>query len=384
MKGLYHSLKSLQGLSKEEVGSLLIGDRISSGQGSWLKVSLPTPVAYRHSLGDGGVSGEAPVYVHGMTQLIDPNDLQRSRFLGFLGQYFDDEARFYVEGCGKEFFKLWCHEGKHWVLRPISCGKRRICPICADRYAWSKVNHAFDVFREIEEKTKFKVYVMHSVFTLPDFLWDGVKGNENRFFKIVYRVLKRLSRGMSGGVSAFHMWRSSDPLSGYYPHIHVVIPNIVFFKNGELWYFKRTKPYFDLDKAKKIYREELKKEFGQSIDEVNLWVRYMPMKHENRIKRVLKYIFRSPISDFSKDLRSDLGSEIVKFVINSIYFKKKRIRWFGFLADGVKTKYLSYLGIRYTIFDEYRKNRENLCPIHGFPLEYMGKISVKGLIGNGG
>jgi hypothetical protein len=231
-----------------------------------------------------------------------------------------------------------------------------------------KVKHAIRVFETIEGWRDIKLYLTHIVFTLPKELWLKVVEDCDSFFEAVYEAL-RYPGGLSGGVAALHLWHSEDPLSGFYPHIHVIVPNVVVVKNGKLKWFRRVKPFFNERLLKERFRLSLIKKFNVSVDSVDIYLRYVRFKDRGQVIHVLNYAFRLPIEDFAPYLRSGLPKEVRDFVLSVVNFKKHRIRWFGWLSDSVKSHYM-----RFVRFKEFVEEVTGICPIHRVKLMFVEHV----------
>jgi len=310
---------------------------------------------------EGGIGGSAPVYV----QAYSTTDI--SGVVEFLKEVESDgKLASAVALCAKIWYKYRCEEG-HFVLKPRLCRERRWCPRDAEVYVKLKVNHALENFERIEGWRDIRLYLIHLVFTFPQEIWQDVVRDPDPAFECVYEALMYPS-GLSGGVAALHLTHSSEPLRGWYPHIHVIVPNVVVVKNGGLRWFRRARPYFNERLLKKRFAEALKKRYSVEV-ESDLYVQYVRFSDKARVKHILKYAFRLPIMDLAPYLKAGLSDEVKKWVVEVVNYPRKRIRWFGWLADGVKNRYMVF-----ERFEDWLKRYEGLCPIHRCRLLFVGYV----------
>jgi len=300
-----------------------------------------------------------------------------------------------VANCGKSWHKFWCDgDGGHLLLRRRLCGHRRFCPNDARSYVNLRVNRAYEVLREFASKLKFKVYLIHIVFTLPQPLWGRAVEDSKLLVDVVYRTLDEY-KGMKGGVLSVHFTHSKNPLLGWFPHVHVIMLNVVAKvlpqlsedglkpvkrKRDGVVYFVRKRPYLNHLLLKMKYKWWIQKVFGYTWRGLpDVYVNYVKFCDENegKIKHLLRYAFRLPIQDFYNVDFSNLTEEQSNFVWQLLNLKFKRIRWFGFLADGVKKFYFSFVGLDYVRLEVVLsriKAKSRICPIHGCEMVYLGVV----------
>jgi len=306
---------------------------------------------------------------------------------------FDSSLGFDVANCGKRWIKYYCGGGGgHLLLKPRLCRRRRFCPNDAEGYTRLRADHAYKVLDGFVSKLRFKTYLIHLVFTLPKELWSVAAENPSLLVEAVRRTLDDY-KGMKGGVLSVHFTHSRNPLLGWYPHVDVLMLNVeakfmpqvcedglkpVKRKRDGKVYFVRKRPYFNHFLLKVRYKWHIKEVFGYEWKGLpDVYVQYVRFKPENKakIKHLLRYAFRLPIQDFKNVDFSRLNDEQSKFVWDLLNLRFKRIRWFGFLADGVKRFYFSSVGLDYVRLDfvlwQY-KIKGLICPIHGCKMICLG------------
>ena len=287
-----------------------------------------------------------------------------------------------IEGCGKSWIKYYC-EGdglgsSHLLLKRKLCRNRKFCPNDAQAYTSVMVERAYEFLKEFVEKLGIgSVYLLHVVFTMPEALWGRAIVEPRLLVKAVYETLGMYG-GMPGGILSIHFWHTDCPVCGYYPHAHVLMLNVVAERkeDGKV-YFVRKRPFFDHRKLKERYKASIRKVFGYDWDGLpDVHVNYVKFCDENeaKIKHRLRYAFRQLIQDFKAVDFSKLTEEQSKFLWSLLNLKVKRVRWFGFLANGVKTYYLSFVGVNYwelkARWERFAKSA--ICPIHGCEMVRLG------------
>jgi len=331
-------------------------------------------------------SGGYPVYVqcYSTTNFRGLSD--------WLKQFNEDLGKD-VGRCGRSWHRYWCDgDGGHLLLRRKLCGRRRFCPNDAEAYTRLRVNHAYKVLNEFVSRLKMKVYLIHLVFTLPEPLWLKAVENPDLLIKAVYKTLDGY-KGFKGGVLSIHFTHSKNPLLGWYPHIHVLLLNVVANvmpqlcedglrkvkrKRDGIVYFIRKRPFFNHFLLKLNYKWWIQWFFDYEwygLPDVYIGYVRFSEKNEGRIKHLLRYAFRLPIQDFHDVDFSKLTEEQSDFVWKLLNIRFKRIRWFGFLADGVKKFYFSFAGMDYVKFEAYLcryQSKSSICPIHGYKMVYLG------------
>jgi hypothetical protein len=235
--------------------------------------------------------------------------------------------------------------------------------------------------------------------------WDAI----NLFHEVVRRTVEAFFTILFGRdvipayVSAYASWGDELNLN---PHIHVIGLNLVFEEpeyvdgwDGELFKKVRVPGSFatrhlfcsDLNILREIYKANLENTFGVKIDGcVDVFYSYLYLREEGKIIKLLKYLLRSPVLDVVEQLGDveQLSEEQMVMLKRhvDIPYKFKRIRWHGWLADGVKNKYLKLLGLRTLTeeerADEMREVREGLevrCPIHGVRVDLNYQVDFEDL-----
>lgn len=312
-------------------------------------------------------------------------------FLKWVKKNLNEDILSDLLSCGSHWLKYWCpgDENKgHYVFKPRMCRNRKYCPKCAESYTYLRAKRVYEVMEQIDKQTSFSLYVMHIVFTLPRELWNC---DLRKFIKAVEKTIKypiKGSKAVSGGVIGVHTWHSKNPFSGRYPHVHVVLLNCVLEKiaGNSLWYFKRTRPYFNVNLLKVRYLRFLKKYLGYSGEKINLKVYYTRIKNKELVMHWLKYAFRRPIYDFYKYIIENdrkYSKKELDFFREVINERINRIRWIGFLAPGSgfylndcgirkRVSYLSLIGVLILRLKDWVRMRLGYCPIHHKKLEYIG------------
>lgn len=291
-----------------------------------------------------------------------------------------------VRACGRTLRRFDCWEGHGSVWKPISCGVRHLCRRCAERYRKSKTAEAvadLDVFRK-----KFGSFgVMHVVLMVSkyqgirDFI-SGVDGTE-RANLLIRAGIECLVEWFSkiqgeavqlGGAVCYQMCHSNrnlnklgdvtHPLLENYPHLHFLLYGLGRTGDGRWLSIGR---YVDLLKWKpvlaELWHERLSKLVGRPVGIVIVNYHYADAGIHGgkwgieRIRSWFKYFFRPSITDIGKYLEQVdyvASPDERKFALKLVTAGGwqggrgkgyKFHRWFGWMADGVRTKRVAEIGI---------------------------------------
>lgn len=274
-------------------------------------------------------------------------------------------------------------ENKHKVFIPKRC-KKSSCPKCSDTERIRLSDFYFDLLKNLDYRLADLSFI-HYTFTFPKMFWELLKTEPHTCFRLVNECLAEYLGGHAGTVMSFHNWHSAFPLSNYYPHVHGFMVNYTFENHD----YNQIPNYQDLDKLRLIWKQTLERFFGCEINgKLDIYFQYIKFKgstwKENTkrfvdnkilIKHRLKYMFRTYVVDVRQYC---LRYWVQRFDETETRFLnelssgkgKKHIQSYGWLADGVKNKYLSLVGCHHETRAE-RKLRKKipLCPVCEFPLE---------------
>jgi len=271
--------------------------------------------------------------------------------------------------CIKEGFMYECpHDGLK-IFEPRVCQDHRACVICGNRHTNRLALPAMRLLNVLSLKLP-DLYLTGIVFTLPRLLQKAIGyDNFKKFNDICLETIKEYHEGtMPAGVNASHTWHSKSPLEGRYPHNHSFWLNYGYNKASDR--FEMIEKFYDVKKLRNIYRKRLNKAFGVTLPMVNLFVEYVRVDPNNEKKRrkilhMLTYAFRMPQKDITEHARGvrwdskqrkyvQIAEPIVEFsqaqLAHITYVLQpppnwRRVRWYGWLADGVRAKYLNKLDI---------------------------------------
>jgi hypothetical protein len=272
----------------------------------------------------------------------------------------------------------------HRFIETNKCKNLAYCSTCGEEYALesaARVKHVFEEvvlkwgglkYRRVGEKKirKFKVRIIDVVFTTPAVLRGKISVNEldliaDKTLTRFYSELKNVELFL-GGCTIKHCWGSNAPWEEK-PHIRKFFANIGFDKKNQRWrelpcYLKKE----DLDRLKQIYREELERATGISIEEVVVEYQYhkdvsnLPIAYEMRaishdlIKGIVGYDRERGIIlwQYSEEVDGvwvtrEVEVPWIQFArVFKIIEKDKaghRITWFGFLSNANKSKFFALM-----------------------------------------
>ena len=261
---------------------------------------------------------------------------------------------------GTHFVALRCTRfNQHVVYRPLvdsRCGLKKMM------WANYNANRYYDKFHIISERIKpingGKVdYLIFMVFTLPKHRWNNIE--DKGFRDIVRNTLRGYFGGDVFGIMNYHIWHSANPLMGKFPHVHVVVLNLIRDKDGNYY---RVRPYVDIEK--------LKKEYGRRIQYDNpvIHVQYVRLSERERCIHHLRYNMRKPLIDLE---RFFLDLEDVKEMVNVDLIVRKRGRWILELLEYKnRTIPIGNLMSKFKQFFGDLAKGKSKCPICGADLKF--------------
>jgi len=255
------------------------------------------------------------------------------------------------ERCGK-FGKLYnCSEHEYnYLYDPKLCGERRLCVICGNQYSMTRGMQIMELFNVVSD-TYPQSKCINVTFTVPDQVRRILGfGNIKRFVACSIKTMNDFYQGlMPGGVVIAHTWYSSEPLKGWYPHIHSMWSNYAYDKQAER--FVKIDHFLtadQLDQFKEIWRSNLIKEFPECKipKAINLYWEYIPVNKytRSRVFHRIKYNTRLPqldITQYSNDKGILEYTPQEKTVVdNQIKPPRnwRRIRWVGWCSDRNKQR----------------------------------------------
>jgi len=308
------------------------------------------------------------------------------------------ERGWHAQRCIKHGELHRCPRCKLAVFKAGVCGDRKVCVICGDNYTKHMADVVMRTVNVVSEVVP-DLTVIFINFTVPEPIQKLIDyGNGFDLFnkvckKTLYDYVNYSNEKnifMPAGLHNSHTWHSSDPLRGWFPHNHSVWLDIVYNKAKHC--FEKINCYLDVNLLRKLYLKNLNKEFCMNLKETNVNAKYhtvegktYSMKQRRTIpSRVLirhkiKYALRMPqadITNYSNGYRN-AGHGWVKTEeplteyteeesahINRILLPPpnwRKTRWVGWLADGVRSKYLKLLSIDPNLLKEDKEPEENVC-----------------------
>lgn len=337
----------------------------------------------------------------------EQTDLMKSSgyrsYLKFISNLFDEKTSkntgnsftlgAIVGGCGFRGKVYQEIEGKNKGFHPLSCQEIDLCLRCSTNYTIGQAGDTFDLFENIVKRWGVlhgeQLDLWQDVFTLPCELWKVVP--DNLFRKAINKFFRRAYGGLPATLINIQTWHSDNPLDGKYLHAHCDSLNLFYDVDKG---FYSVNSYIDVDKNRGIWLQcvkELAKDCGYTMDdlkEVNLNHSYVPfdddMEHRKEIRHNLNYDMRKSVGDIVKwiDEANRLNYGINEGYLKELYRllsdknNKKEHVWIGWLADGVKNKYLAKLGLHVKTDSEVKMEQEELERVDRFIHPITGKEMV--------
>jgi hypothetical protein len=282
----------------------------------------------------------------------------------------------------RQVFSKWADSKGHSYYRATLCQQRDVCVTCSWVYNEELVAGTLELYRLLCNVVGSTVGFGECELTLPPvaqrLVGDGMLGALRRTgFESINEVLSEQSRLVLGGVASTHHWHSSRPLRGWFPHVHLTVLGLAYEKDKDR--FVPLDLYFKGERLKglnKVWGTKFRETFDDTRTRkfVTHWhygEGYATAEHRFR------YQFRRPVAETFNavaNLRSpdSVNLEWVKRMLVRPR-NEKRHQWYGYLSDGIKSKYIQKLGVsveRKSVGD--RARRKVYCPDCGDELVCVG------------
>lgn len=288
----------------------------------------------------------------------------------------------HVRQCSK-FGDIYADKNGHEGFKPIMCNDKNRCIIDSGIYVGGLARDAFDLLKAISDTWHNNegsyLYFLNDTFTLPvtlqNRLYDLGNDGKLQFWDTIKEFYYLLYGGMPAMCINFQTWSTKSPLDKDFIHNHVFGLNLCYNKSRGFY----TVDYFvDLDLALSIWYgcvSRLAKKVNINLESSILdgakslvWDHGNPLafnplayttdnngnkkSNYHLIKHAINYDMRKPVSDivkffgsssYNNSLTLSQQARMDELLVPSD--NKKRCAWIGWLADGVKNKYLFLLGL---------------------------------------
>jgi len=290
----------------------------------------------------------------------------------------------------RQVFSTWADSNGHTFYRGTLCQQRDVCLTCSWVYNEELVSSTMELYRLLCNSVNSRIEFVEATFTLPPSA-QRLVGNETlgtlrrTASEAINGVLCEEGRFMLGSVGSTHHWHSKAPLKGWFPHVDFTVLGLAYEKDKDRFvpidlYLKSER----LDQLNELWRTEFMENFGEVrtprfVTKWHYGSGYATAEHR------FGYQFRRPVSEtfeaVSKAQR--LNSMEVDWVRRMLIRPRneKRHQWYGYLSDGIKSKYLQKLGLsieRKSVRDRARRKAycpecgdELVCVGHGTPYEAL-------------
>lgn len=296
-----------------------------------------------------------------------------------------------VANC-RQVFSAWVDSNGHTFGRATLCQKRDVCPTCAWVYNEELVAGTLELYRLLCNAVGKSIRFAEGTFTLPPsaqrLVGDDMLGVIRRIgFETVNEVLNEDGRLVLGGVGSTHHWHSKQPLKGWFPHTDLTLLGLAYEKDRDR--FVPLDLFLNKGRLERL-TEAWRASFMENVGEVRTkrfvahWgygSGFATAEHRYR------YQFRRPLAE-TFDVIVGMGkvdSVNVEWAKRLLTRPKneKRHQWYGYLSDGIKSRYLQKLGVSIdskTARDRTRRKapcpdcgEELVCVGHGISYEELSK-----------
>jgi len=292
----------------------------------------------------------------------------------------------------RQVFSTWADSNGHSYYRATLCQQRDVCVTCSWVYNEELVAGTMELYRQICNSTGAKVDFVECTLTLPPSAQRLVRNEmlgvlRRTGFEAVNEVLSEEGRFVLGSVGSTHHWHSESPLKGWFPHVDFTVLGLAYEKDKERFvpidlYLKGER----LERFNRLWRSRFIAAFGQvrTVRFVIYWhygSGYATAEHR------FGYQFRRPVLETFQAIGKlgSLSRVNIGWVRQMLIRPKneKRHQWYGYLSDGIKSRYLQKLGLsieRKSVRDRVRRKAycpdcgdELVCVGHGTPYEELQK-----------
>lgn len=285
-------------------------------------------------------------------------------------------------GLCRKVFSTW-KDDEHTFHRPTLCQERELCPVCAWAYNEQLVADDLELYQLLCNQIGSRLGFAEVEFTLP---FEGQRrvedGNLGELRSLAFECLKEImgeqGRFCIAGVGSTHHWHSNDPMKGWFPHVHFTVLEVAYDKLNDR--FVRIPVHLSreyLERLNALWRQKFEKRFGRVKAR-----RFVTHWHYGRghaaMAHRLSYQFRRPVKDCYNAVMSTRSIEGLNLEwINRMLLRpknEKRHQWYGWLSDGVKTRFLRKMDIERQKKSVRMKARSKVyCPLCGDELSCVGR-----------
>ena len=300
--------------------------------------------------------------------------------------------------CAKWGESVMCSCGT-LLSSPVLCRMKKTCPTCNKIYSHSMMKKIYRVMTSIPNS-----YWAENVLTYPKNYFDEELLTKAEIFNLIFKHantwIKKIYGKKTGCLMVVHSNNSKTPLSSSnHFHVHILIPDFVFYPIVQKTYLPYKKTTVDLKKGtvktfpssdRKIVDYSLIKRlkfFKQDVElkkyreiwaeilqyyksEVNVYHEFFKCK--KKLMHKITYMVRGAVKDFNDYFLKEENltrkmTEVDKdrfFYHVNFPYAFNRVRWYGFLCNSQRGKFLNFLipiELR-KMLDEVYKTFE-VCPI---------------------
>jgi hypothetical protein len=252
-------------------------------------------------------------------------------------------------------------ENGHVAYRPEMCHQYDFHYPDAVGFMQELADRGSETIETICRRMSMKPSIWQGVFTLPEgyqkIIPDSDLQKLRRFAKeSIDEVFSDNGRYNIGSMISFQFWHSMSPFTGRFVHVHANVVPVVY--DNELDEFVKFNFWLDMSKGQenelaKAWRHRIESEYGALDGKKKKWNAYWQYKVGlKNVHHALRYSMRSPVIDCYRVIAfghvyNPLTERIWAREMLDRPKSEKRSQWFGYLADGVKTRYLKKLYIEY-------------------------------------
>lgn len=293
------------------------------------------------------------------------------RWEKFLSIYFPGRVAL-VKSCGDKWAS-YVDSNSHLLRKPLKCRQRDICPSDANQYRRFLVDDAISEIAKVYSKLRMTVKFASGEFTFHPHIQEVITEADFPMLRkmaidVISKVFSEGGRYQLAGEVSVHFWSSSNPFSGWNPHIHFTFLDLVLIRSENR--YTRIQLHLTPEKLHELrmaWRDAVNRKFGTSYDDIDVF--YHHSKGLGHLRHRLSYSFRSPVADFYKLVTmavspSGADPKWVTRALDRDGSKKKRFVWFGWLQDRNRSKAFKLFDVEWrckSVRDRERKRV--ICPL---------------------
>jgi len=206
-----------------------------------------------------------------------------------------------------------------WRYLDIGCQRPNLCLSCGEHYTRIRTKKLISIMDAVRFISK-QCHIMHAVFTIPhnhEIFLAPEQLTYTKMFHVVSETIQSLWHD-SAAILGLHNWSSSDPEVKHL-HIHALI--ICMNSKREIFHAFR-----DTALVRSTFQKIL-----QCTEMPVVHLSYHSISATKEIYHLCRYLVRSPIIDYCRDMMEPLTARYIARV--ALLHRVHRLRYIGWLSN---------------------------------------------------